>query len=505
MGTLPSGRSDPKPTRVRLRVLAFVCTLSLLTYLDRVCISQAQRDIQFDLRISSEDMGLVLGVFAVGYALFEIPEGWMGDRWGARRVLTGLVLFWSLFTALTGAADFLLRWTPGFDLSTDATTVLFALVTIRFLFGSCEAGAFPNMTRVVNAWFPFRERGAAQGAVWMSARLGGAASFMTIGALTAWLGWRQAFFVLGLVGAAWCVAFHWWFRNGPDDMAACNQAERDLIRDGAVKAEHAHTWPSLRPMASSLSLWALCVASFGVNAGWWFFPAYQPKYLEEVHHVGGGAEDLAVKAVTLTALAGSPGGPGPLLAAAASAPAPPSHSFSFAAVVFPGLPFLFGAVGALIGGGLSDRLVRRLKSRRWGRSLVGVVGFGGAGLCVLATGYATDVVQAYALLCLANLVNDLAVPIIWQASADVSGRFVGTVSGLMNSVGAVGAFLSMWLTPKVLAALPESLNAAERWRLVFAGYAGCWFIAAVAWFFVNAGKPLFPTAVHGPGPDAPLS
>ena len=80
---------------------------------------------------------------------------------------------------------------------------------------------------------------------------------------------------------------------------------------------------------------------------------------------------------------------------------------------------------------------RRLRSRHWGRSLVGLVGFGGAGLCVLATGYATDVFAAYALLCLANFVNDLAVPIIWQASADVSGRFVGTVSGLMNSVGAV--------------------------------------------------------------------
>ena len=86
-------------------------------------------------------------------------DGW-ATAGGRGRVLTGLVLFWSLFTALTGAADFLLRWTPGFDLSTDATTVLFVLVTIRFLFGSGEAGAFPNMTRVVNAWFPFRERGA---------------------------------------------------------------------------------------------------------------------------------------------------------------------------------------------------------------------------------------------------------------------------------------------------------------------------------------------------------
>ena len=92
-------------------------------------------------------MGLVLGIFAVGYGLFEVPEGWMGDRWGGAALLTGLVLFWSLFTALTGAADFLLSWTPGFDLATGATTVLFVLVTVRFLFGSGEAGAFPNITR----------------------------------------------------------------------------------------------------------------------------------------------------------------------------------------------------------------------------------------------------------------------------------------------------------------------------------------------------------------------
>ena len=82
MGTLPAGRSVAKPTRVRFVVLAFLCTLSLLTYLDRVCISQGQRDIQFELRISDEWMGDVLGAFAIGYMLFEVPAGWMGDRWG---------------------------------------------------------------------------------------------------------------------------------------------------------------------------------------------------------------------------------------------------------------------------------------------------------------------------------------------------------------------------------------------------------------------------------------
>ena len=498
MGTLLAGRPVVKPTRVRLGVLAFVCTLSLLTYLDRVCISQGQRDIQFELRISDEMMGDVLGAFAIGYMLFEVPAGWLGDRWGTRRVLTGIVLFWSLFTALTGAADYLVGWTPGFDMSTGATAVLIVLVTFRFLFGSAEAGAYPNVSRVVNAWFPFRERATAQGAVWMSARLGGAAAFVTLGALTSWLGWRQAFLILGLAGAAWCLAFYGWFRNTPDETPGCNVAEREVIRDGAPEAGHAHGWPPLRPMMTSVTSWALCVAAFGVSAGWWFFPAYQPRYLEEVHHFGGSAEGLAAKAAGMAGLLGSASGQEPLLLAGALAPAPPSHSFSFVAVVLPGLPFLFGAAGALLGGRLSDGLVRRLGSRRWGRSLVGIVGFGGAGVCVLASGFAASVFQAYALLCLAFFVNDTAIPVIWQATADVSGRYVGTVSGFMNSVGAVGAFLTMHLTPRVLAALPASLDATERWRILFAGYAGCWFIAAAAWVFVNAGKPIFPPTESEP-------
>lgn len=506
MGTLSAGRPAPKPTRVRLGVLAFVSTLSLLTYLDRVCISQGQRDIQFDLRISDVGMGLVLGAFAVGYALFEVPAGLLGDRFGARRVLAGVVLLWSVFVVLTGASDILLGWAPGLDLAASATAVLLTLVTVRFLFGCGEAGAYPIITRVVNGWFPFRERGTAQGAVWMSARLGGAVSFAALGALTAFVGWRQAFFVLGLVGAAWCAAFFLWFRDRPEQQPGCNEAERDLIRDGeAGDAPHGHAWPPLRPMATSVTLWALSVAAFGVSAGWWFFPAYQPKYLDEVHHVGAGAAGVAENATALVGLCGAPGGQGPLLAAAASAPAPPSHALNWQALVLPGLPFAFGAVGCLAGGRLSDWLVRRLRSRRWGRSLVGVVGFTGAGLCVLATGFVANVYQAYALLCLAFLVNDLAIPVIWQASADVGGRHTATVAGIMNSVGSVGAFLTMLLTPVFRQSLPRSLDPTESWRLTFACYAGCWFLAAAAWLFIDAGRPIFLAAPNGPPPDGRVS
>src|SRR6516164_6385509 len=86
-----------RPTRVRYGVLGFACTLSLITYLDRVCIMRASQDIQNDLGFSTRQMGFVFSAFLVGYMIFEIPGGWMSDRWGSRRVLARIVLWWSAF------------------------------------------------------------------------------------------------------------------------------------------------------------------------------------------------------------------------------------------------------------------------------------------------------------------------------------------------------------------------------------------------------------------------
>jgi MFS family permease len=202
-------------------------------------------------------------------------------------------------------------------------------------------------------------------------------------------------------------------------------------------------------MLASVTMWALCVASCCVSFGWYFYPTWQPRYLKEVHHI----------------------------------------SFENSEVIT-GLPFLCGAFGSLLGGGLSDRLVRRI-GRRWGRSLVGLVGFTGAGLCVIATGFVASAWQAVVLLCLAFLINDLAIPVIWAVSADVGGRFVGTVAGIMNMIGGIGALLSPLLIPHVLAALPDAMAVGQRWRVIFLGLAAAWFVAAAAWLFIDASKPLF--------------
>lgn len=450
--------SPPSPTRARLGVLGFCCSLSLITYLDRICIMRARSDIQSDLSFTDVQMGFVFGAFSLGYAIFEVPGGWMGDRWGARRVLARIVLCWSLFTALTGCiVPF--SYDTGLSLSLSDYTLplvfnsLVLMVLIRFLFGIGEAGAYPNLARVVGDWFPFHERGRAQGAIWMSARFGGAIAPLVIGSLTLNLGWQRAFWVLGLVGVVWTVFFLVWFRDRPELHPACNSSELALIQAGRPPLEHdtGHAWPGVATLARSVTIWAMCSASFWVCFGWYFYPTWQPAFYKEVF----GVEPTGRLAEVLT-----------------------------------GLPFLCGASGCMIGGRLSDYLVVRTGSRRWGRALPGLIGFSSAGVCVLATGFVAEWWQAVTLLCLAFFLNDLAIPVMWATCADIGGRYVGSVSGLMNMIGALGAILSPILIPNVKDWLPADYPATLCWRIIFTGLAGAWFLAALAWLFIDASKRL---------------
>jgi sugar phosphate permease len=439
-GILPA---EAPATHVRFVVLGFVCSLSLLTYLDRICISRVQENIQEDLCITPVGMGLIFAAFSVGYALFEVPGGRMGDVWGARRVIARIVLWWSLFTALTGSVDQLLGLGLGWQ---TPFLALAGMIVVRFLFGCGEAGAYPNLARVVGTWFPFRERGLAQGAIWMSARLGGAVAPLAFGRLTTWLGWREAFWVLGLAGAFWCLWFFVWFRDTPEEKASCNAAERDLIRAGPYSWKHdeavaRHAPVPWRRLLLAPNVWALCMASACVNFGWYFYPTWQPKYLQDVFHI------------------------------------------SFAdSEILAGLPFLAGAAGSLAGGGTSDWLVRWTGSRRWGRSLIGAIGFAGAGLCVLGTGFVSQPWQAVTLLCLAFLINDIAIPPIWAVCTDIGGRHAGTLSGIMNMAGGLGAVLSPALTPV--------LRKHFDWQTIFIALASAWFAGALAWLRIDASRPI---------------
>ena len=193
-----SGVEPLRPSRARFALGLWLCGLTCILYLDRVCMSQAVVPIQRELKLSNTDMSYVMMAFTLAYGLFEIPTGRMGDRFGSRTVLTRIVAWWSIFTALTGAC-----------------TGFVSLLIARFLFGVGEAGAFPNAIRVIARWYPLRERGRIQGVMLAAAQFGAVAA--PVGA--AWfiesIGWRWSFSVFGLLGVAWAVGFWRWFRDDP--------------------------------------------------------------------------------------------------------------------------------------------------------------------------------------------------------------------------------------------------------------------------------------------------
>jgi ACS family glucarate transporter-like MFS transporter len=186
--------------------------LSMLLYVDRVCIAVAGNSVSADLRLTPTQFGWVLSAFALGYALCQTPSGMLVDRFGPRRILTAVVTFWSVFTALTAVA-----WN------------LASLLVFRVLFGAGEAGAFPGCARAFYSWLPMSERGLAQGINFSGSRLGAAFALPVVAAMISAFGWRQSFVVLAVVGFVWALFWHSWFRDRPEDDRRLSDSERSLI------------------------------------------------------------------------------------------------------------------------------------------------------------------------------------------------------------------------------------------------------------------------------------
>jgi len=229
----------------RRRVLLLLVALAIITFLDRIAIGVAGPRIQQELHITPERWGWVIGAFVLAYGLFEIPTGALGDRIGQRGVLTRIVVWWSAFTCLTGAAI-------GFP----------ALVVTRFLFGAGEAGAFPNISGVIVRWFPIQERARTQGYVWAASRMGGALAPLIVVPLQLALGWRPTFVVLGLVGIVWAVVWRALYRDRP--------------APGAAERLSGVPWAEL---LRQRQLWLIFAMYFCQAWGSWFYYGWFPVYL----------------------------------------------------------------------------------------------------------------------------------------------------------------------------------------------------------------------------------
>jgi MFS family permease len=256
-----------KPSRTRYSIVALALGLAVLSYVQRVAISQAAGPISRDLHLTKQQMGMIFGAFGLSYALFEIPAGLLGDRIGVRKVLVRIVLAWSAFTALTGAA-----WNVA------------SLYVVRFLFGAGEAGCFPNLTRMLSVWLPARERITAQGFLWACSRWGGAATPPLALLAITYCGWRWAFVSFAMLGVVWCIVFLWWFRDDPAKHPAVNAAERDLLEASRVLTTHR---PGEGHWVRSLLSWQvvfLILQYFCFSYVWYFYVTWLPLYLREARN-----------------------------------------------------------------------------------------------------------------------------------------------------------------------------------------------------------------------------
>jgi ACS family glucarate transporter-like MFS transporter len=378
----PSRIAHPdKPTRARSKVIVFASALGVLAYFDKVLMSQAAGDISKDLHLNRATMGLIFSAFALSYALFEVPSGWLGDKLGPRRVLVRIVLSWSAFTALTGAAwNFASLW------------------TVQFLFGAGESGCFPNLTKALSAWLPIKERARAQGIMWACARWGGALTpplaVIAIGAL----GWRLAFPAFGSLGVVWCVFFYRWFRDRPADHPSVGRAELQQLEGlGVNSGGHGDVpWSKL---ISRGSMWLLWLQYFCFSFGWYFYITWLPTYLRDYRGLPSGqAARLAV------------------------------------------LPLLFGGFGSLLSGILTARLAHRSRNIRAMRKSIACFGFVASAFFTWLVTRTGDPLPAMIAMALASFSTDLSMPIAWNACMDIGGKYAGTVAGSMNMLGNLGGF-----------------------------------------------------------------
>ena len=365
--------------RYRNRVLGLLSLLTVITYLDRVCISVAGPRIQDSLHLSPTQWGWVTGIFSLSYAAFEIPTGLLGDRIGARKVLTRVVLWWSAFTTFTGMAG-------GY----------YSMLVTRFLFGAGEAGAFPNISVVIARWFPIHERGRAFGIILAATQLGGALAPLLVVPIQIRYGWRTSFYVFGIVGVAWAALWYAWYRDSPAQKSGVTAAEIAETQ-GLVSGTH-HTLPwglALR----SINFWrvpTICFCYIYTNV---FFATWFHTYL--------------VKA----------------------------HGFSEKQLLLSSLPFFVAACANLAGGLASHLLVKRI-GLKWGRCSIGVLGLGVACVSMIAVFFAQSPYAALALLCLSYAGITFQQPIMFAVCLDIGGAYSGAIVGCMNSASGVAGFVA---------------------------------------------------------------
>lgn len=414
--------------RYWLVLLLFLHTVN--TYMDRICISTAKDEMQNDISgLTDQRMGWAFGIFAIGYALFQIPAGWYSDRAGPRHALTVVVIVWSIFTALTGAV----------------TTAIW-LLAVRFLFGVGEAGAYPGATRALYTWLPAKERGLGQGIFHSGARIGAAASLVVMPWVIGAIGWRWTFVMNAVIGIAWGAAWWFWYRDDPADHQSVGSGELELIKTGIEEDEVPDNTeiPFIQIVTSSNVLLAMFQYAAS-NITFFVSMTWLRPYIVDTWGEGYGWCSS--------------------------------------------IPLLSGAVALWLSGYMVTAMHRagyRVMSRR----LPAMIGYtlGAVGLLMCTQTVSSDSVWPF-ILCfsIALFGVEMTLSPSWAFCMDIGGSRSGAVSAAMNMVGNLGAALSAVAFPYFVANVTVSFFAEKTGTPnSFFLFAACMNILAVfAWTMMN--------------------
>jgi len=367
-------------SRSTSRVLALLCLMYFITYVDRVNVSTAAIQFGKEFSLSNTQVGFVFSAFAYPYLLFQIIGGWVGDRFGPRRTLTVCSFIWAGATVLSGLAGGLV-----------------SLVIARVLLGLGEGATFPTATRAMSNWTSMGQRGFAQGITHAFARIGNAITPPLVTWLMLAFTWRGSFIILGVASFVWAIAWAWYFRDNPRDHAKITKEEIDRLPPyvGAKEAPAVPWGPLVRRMLP-VSIVYFCY-------GWtlWLFLTWIPQYF--LHNYQMNLKNSAV----------------------------------FAAGVF-----FAGVVGDWLGGQTTDWLLKRTGSLNKARSLMVVVCNLATLGSLLPILFVHDATVAAICLSAGFFFAEMTIGPMWAIPMDIAPKYSGTASGIMNTGSALAAIIS---------------------------------------------------------------
>lgn len=376
----------------RFVLVFFTFLFTVLMYIDRACISTAKDPIMKDLGLSTTDMGWIMAIFTLGYALSQIPSGKLADKRGSKFMITAILAIWTILTTITGRA-----WN------------FISLFITRFVFGAGEAGVFPSLSKVVFNWFPVKERGLIQGINFSGSRLGAALGLPMVAFLIQQVGWRGTFGLFGIVGVLFIVIWHFLFRDKPENSKLVSEAEKTFIIANRQKSSTSQM-PKLsyKQLFASKNVWLAMLQYICSNFTFYFTLTWMYPYIKEKFMLE-----------------------------------------SVEAGMYASLPLIGGAMGNWVSGFLVDYLYKK-GHVNFSRRLPAMFGFFLAAIGMIMVTNSDSSFWSIIFMTIAVFGADMTLSPSWAFCIDIGKENSGTVSGTMNMAGNMGAFVTIIAYPYLL-------------------------------------------------------